>query len=190
MLRLLVPVWCHMAVRGSWCEGIVSISTMLFPVPFYFSWFPPVDSWLVHPSQYVKRLRVPCISSSCLCTLVYSCFFRIPTLCPVTFGLTWSSFSRVTAFQDWPSWTRRYRGWLTKTTNRSPWLPGIPPFAHRYSTVAHFGDWRICTAACACPAHFREQLLGFLYICITRQWYTDYFFKLKPLNTASRAWSV
>ena len=64
----------------------------------------------MHPSQYVKRLCVPCISSSCLCTLVYSCFFRIPTLCPVTFGLTWSSFSRVTAFQDWPSWTRRYRG--------------------------------------------------------------------------------
>ena len=46
------------------CKGIVSVSTMLFPVPFYFPWFPPVDSWLVHPSQYVKRLRVPCISSS------------------------------------------------------------------------------------------------------------------------------
>ena len=33
------------------CKGIVSVSTMLFPVPFYFPWFSPVDSWLVHPSQ-------------------------------------------------------------------------------------------------------------------------------------------
>ena len=47
---------CEAKTLQQQCKGIVSVSIMLFPAPFYFSWFPPVDSWLVHLSQYLMDL--------------------------------------------------------------------------------------------------------------------------------------